>query len=124
MSDPFATATDGLRVKEHVGELWLIWPQAYVEKIPTSLGERDAIDADVVRLDGPEVAEPEGGTCRFFQGRLIGALRPYVGKNKPVLGRIGQGEAKRGQNPPYILEQPTDDEKEIALKYLREIGAA
>ena len=66
-------------------------------------GEKDAVRVNFVVID-------EDGPDRFgvledglvFAGRLIGSLKPKVGKGM-VIGRLGQEPATKG-NPPWVLD--------------------
>jgi hypothetical protein len=115
-------SASGVKVTEFEGKLLLVTPTSYEEKIDTSFGEKDAVKANVVVLDekSPTSSEKHDGML-FFQGRLIGQTKPFVGKGL-VLGRLGKGEAKKGQNAPWQLEDPTDPDKDVARAYLTSVA--
>src|ERR1700675_4321869 len=92
---------DRVNIADLVGSLVLIWARDYRENITTPYGESDAIAADIHALDGAKGGEKFENTL-IFQRALIGSLRSAVG-GEPVLARIGQGTAKPGQSPPFIL---------------------
>lgn len=133
--DPFASASSFDRITDLEGRLLLITPLEYLTGLETEYDkDKDAVDADVVVLDGV----PDGGvetfdSMRIYQGPLIGALKraanfnaqhpvdPATGFPKMVLGRLGQGEAKKkGFNPPWLFLPPTDEDKAVARKYIAE----
>lgn len=81
----------------------------------TTFGPADAIRADIAVLDGDQAGDtyPE---CLVFPKVLAAQLRPKVGQK--VLGRVGQGSAKAGQSPPWLLSAATDADVEVARTYL------
>lgn len=117
MTDPFATpgSTSGVDYKALNGRLLLIMPTSLESDVKTSLGDKDAVRADIVVLDGPEAGEEYNDTL-VFPRVLIGQLRSRVGEK--VLGRLGQGQARPGQNAPWLLTEATDADKQTGLAYL------
>lgn len=117
MSNPFAApaASSGLDLKEVNGKLLLIEPMKLEEGVATSFGNKDAIRARVVILDGPDAGTEHEDTL-LFPGVLIGQLRPRIGQK--VLGRLGQGQAKPGQQPPWKLAEATDADQQIGMAWL------
>lgn len=121
-NDPFdAPGSGGVKITEYQGSLLLITPEEYVTEVPTSFGEKDAVRASIVVLDGPNLEgdKPEEfADCLIFQGVLIGQTKAKIGKGM-VLGRLGQRPAsKPGQNPAWALEDPTDEDKVKARAFL------
>lgn len=118
-TDPFNDpSAGGAKITDFEGKLLLITPTGYEEGISTDFGEKDAVRANVVVIDEKSPAESERhDDVLIFQGRLIGATKRFVGKGM-VIGRLGQGEAKKGQNPPWELATASDDEKMLARTYL------
>lgn len=126
-NDPFDTPSSGDRIQDLEENLLLITPTEYLTEISTSYGDKDAVDADVVDLtNGVEYS-----SMRIFPGGLIGTLKraakfngehpggdPRTGRPKMVLGRLSQGEAKKGQSPPWVLLPPSDGDKNVARDYL------
>lgn len=118
--DPFTSANSGAKVTDYDGNLLLLTPTEYIPVTPTKYGDTDAVDADMVVLDGPTGAE-NIGSVRVFQGKLIGALKPRIGKEQDmVLGRLGTEPNKKDPNgkPTWILRPPTDEDKQAAREYL------
>lgn len=123
-TDPFSgpASASGVKVTEFEGRLLLVTPTAYEEGIETQYGAKDAVRASVVVIDeeAPEKSEKHDDVL-MFQGRLIGQTKPFVGKGL-VLGRLGKGEAKKGQSAPWMLEDPTDDDKVKGREYLASVA--
>lgn len=119
-TDPFSgpASASGVKITDFEGDLLLITPTGYEEGISTSYGEKDAVRANVVVIDEADPAKSEEHRdVLMFQGRLIGQTKPFVGKGI-VLGRLGKGEAKKGQSAPWMLLDPTDDDKTKGRAYL------
>lgn len=123
--DEFDSAAPYVAIKDLVGELVLFTPTEYVEKVKTDFGEKDAVLTNLVVLTA------EGGPSEYedqmiYQGSLIGALKRKIPGNRKLLGVLAIGEAKKGQNAPYILTAPDDAQKQMARDFLagRTIEAA
>lgn len=115
--DEFDTAGAYVAVKDLLGELVLFTPSEYVEEVKTDFGDKDAVVTDLVVLTA------QGGPVEYqdvmiFQGSLIGALKRKIPGGRKLLGVIAKGEAKKGQNAPYILAAPDDAQKQVARDYL------
>lgn len=117
MTNPFATpaAASGLDLEALNGKLLLITPLKVEEGISTNFGLKDAVRADVVVLDGPDAGSENADTL-IFPLVLIGQLRSRIGQK--VLGRLGQGQAKPGQKPPWKLSEATPADQEIGMAWL------
>jgi hypothetical protein len=121
MTDPFTApgSANSSRVdyKELNGRLLLIEPHSLEIGVQTSVSTepKDAVRADVTVLDGP-VAGSAFPDALIFPRVLIGQLRSRLGQK--VLGRLGQGTAKGGQSPPWILSEATDADKKVGVAYL------
>jgi hypothetical protein len=116
--DNFSQPASGskFRPADYQGHLLLVWPTEYRSGIKTDYGESDAVAARVVVLDGEQGYE-EHDNVLFFQAALIGTLKPSVGNNKPVLGRLGRGTSKPGQSAPFILTPFTEEDAKSAREY-------
>jgi hypothetical protein len=117
MTDPFAAPappSDGIDWSAHNGQLLLI-NVGDSETVNTSFGEKEAVRADVVILDGPDAGTRHDDTL-VFPKLLVSQLKPRAGQK--VLGRLGQGQAKPGQKPPWILAEATPADKQIGVAYL------
>lgn len=142
-NDDFDTAGEYVAMKDLLGELVLFAPVEYVEEFPTDFGTKDAVITDLVVLT--QDGQPNYSDVMIFQGSLIGQLKrripvhggtvrnedgttrvvsPRAGKK--LLGVIAKGEAKKGQNAPYILLAPDDAQSQMARDYLagRTVDAA
>lgn len=108
---------DQVKIPELLGALVLIYVRELRTGITTPYGEKEAIACDLHVLDGPKAGEISDNAL-IFQGALIGALRGATGGD-PVLGRIGQGTAKNGQSPPYILLPFTDADAAVATAWIQ-----
>lgn len=111
------TVGDNFSAKENVGKLLLFIPKSYEAAVPTINGEKDAVKTDVIVFDGKDVTEfPD---TLIFQGFLISALKSKAkaGTGR-VLARLGQGEAKKGWNAPYILTEPSAEDKAVAVAWI------
>lgn len=116
-TDEFDSAGSYVAVKDLLGELVLFTPTEHVEEVQTDFGTKDAVMANLVVLTG------EGGPVEYddqmiFQGSLIGQLKRKIPGNRKLLGVIARGEAKKGQNAPYVLTAPTDEQKQMARDFL------
>lgn len=121
-NDPFATPSNDmikLTDESRVGHLLLITPNTFHAQMATTNGNADAIDLDFIDLGLPgKKSDPiryEG--VRVFSKVIVGSLRREVGR-KPVLGVLAQGEKKVGKNAPWILQTPTEPQKQIARDYI------
>lgn len=120
MTDPFNSPATGGRfsAENNNGKLLLITPTSYKEGIDTTFGKKDAVEATVVIINETAVGDSEKiEDALLFGGVLIGQTKSFIGKGL-VLGRLGQGTAKKGQKPPWVLADPTDAEKDVARAYL------
>lgn len=121
--DMFDSPASGVKITTFEGELLLVAPKEFKEGVLTSFGPADYVEADVTVLDGQHKGEHHGAV-RMFQKQLIGQLRPKVGTGRMVLGRLGRGEAKAGQSAPWVLKDPTEDDKNKARQHLDAAKAA
>ena len=120
MTDQFNAPAAGGRfsAKDHKGKLLIVTPLGYKEDISTTFGIKDAVEANVTIVDetNPGNSEDIEGAL-LFGGVLIGQTKAFIGKGL-VLGRLEQGMAKPGQQPPWRLADPTDADKAKASAYL------
>jgi hypothetical protein len=94
------------------GSLLVIWPTALEEDVPTTYGDADAIRANILVVDGEHAGEYIDDAL-IFPRVLVSSLRSKVGRQ--VLGRLGQGQAKPKQDPPWILQPFDDDDATAAI---------
>lgn len=117
-NEPGTGGGDQFDLKALNGSLLLFTVKEETQEIDTKFGPQTAIRADVAVLDGPNKGDVVADTL-VFPRVLKGQLRGSVGGK--VLGRLGQGENKKG-NPPWQLSAPTDADKETGRKYLAYIA--
>lgn len=117
MSEDFAApaSSSGIQFDKIKGSLLVIEPHALETGIPTSFGEKEAVRADVHVLDGDESGETYYDTL-IFPRVLITQTKSAIGKK--VLGRLGQGVAKSGQQPPWLLQEATAKDQAAAKTWL------
>jgi len=111
-----ATPT-GLNFKELNDSLLLVWAHRVEKDVSTVHGPKDAIGGDVHVLDGEHAGEVFRDTL-IFPAVLFGQLKSTVGSGDPTLGRLIQGVAKKSQSPPWLLDDPTEDDEKIAANYV------
>jgi hypothetical protein len=116
-NNPFSkpAAASGIQWEDHIGRLLLIEPIALETGINTNFGEKDAVRADITVVDAPDGPQ-EHTDALIFPSVLISQTRSLIGEK--VLGRLAQGVAKPGQKPPWRIEDATDDDVAIGVKYL------
>ena len=122
MADQFENpgTTTAINLEELKGRLLLIKPSRVEVGVSTVLGNKDATVADVFVLDGADPGQLLGEA--FIWPKVLQAqLRSTVSTGRYCLGRLGQGNAKPGQNPPWKLADPTEDDREKTRQYLAEL---
>lgn len=117
MNDQFDSPSTGVKITEFEGSLLLLTPTAEQKAINTMYGPADAIETRVMVLDGKDAGVEHQGVL-IFQKALQGQLRPKIGTGRMVLGRLGRGTAKPGQSAPWILTEPTEQDKTTARAHL------
>lgn len=96
---------------DHKGHLLLIQPLEKVEDIKTAnFGVKDATRANLWAITGKGEYE-EYLDILVFPGILQSTLRRPLQKKGIVVGRLEQGTATPGQQPPWVLS--TANEKEV-----------
>ena len=127
-NDPFdaPASSSGIQWDDLNGTLLLIEVKGHKTGITTAYGTVDAVEADVYALDGDLAGTPAGtfDDTLIFPKVLQGQLKSRIGGK--VLGRLGQGEKKPGQSPPWKLAEATEKDKAIGRQFLadREAVAA
>lgn len=84
---------------EHNGMLLLFFPTEFKSQVPTVNGATDAVGTKIVNLDNGVVLND----TMVFGSALVPQLKGAVAEQGMVLGRLGQGQAKGGNNPPWLL---------------------
>jgi hypothetical protein len=116
----FATpaASSGFTFEDHAGALLIVEPLSVEGDIQTTFGPKDAVRANITVVDGEHAGDVHNDTL-IFPRVLIGQLRSNIGEQ--VLGRLGQGNAKPGQKPPWRLDDPTPADLAAAEKYVESV---
>jgi len=122
MSDMFDSPSTGVKITEFDGQLLLMEPTAERKDIMTAFGSADAIESNLVVIDGKDAGSTHSGVL-VFQKALQGQLRPKIGTGRQVLGRLGRGVAKPGQSAPWVLTEPTEADKTATRAYLASLVA-
>ena len=99
-----------------LGALLLVEPHAFETGINTTLGPKDAVRADLSVIDGPKAGEVFRDTL-VFPRVLASQLKSRIGGK--VLGRLGQGVAKPGQNAPWQLTPATEADIASATAFVQ-----
>lgn len=118
--DPFSTppGISDFKITDFVEDLLLVKPTEYIEEMDTSIGDTDAVRADVVPLTGEHAGELLEDLLVFQMALKRALLKVMDGPNPFLLGRLGRGQAKKGKSAPYIFEQPYKEDVALARKYL------
>lgn len=114
-----AEGTGGIEWGDLNGCLLIIQPSEVVRGITTTFGHKDAVRADVTVVDGPKAGETYPDTL-VFPKVLQSQLTSRLGHN--VLGRLGQGEGKPGQKPPWKLQPGSSQDEQAAIAVLNAQG--
>lgn len=125
MSTPFRDpAPPGQKIEwaEYKGSLLLFKVTGAVRTVTTTIRnaktggyDKDALPVRIVVLDGPKAGEMIDNGL-IFPTILLSQVDGEVGSM--TLGRLNQGVAKPGQDPPWILDTATDADKQVAMQFL------
>lgn len=113
---------DGWNLTEEAeGRLVIFTPLREQQVETADFGTKPVIVADVVVLNEkkPEKGEPHAEVF-VWGGYLRGVLRGSIGTAR-VLGRLVRGTKKERGNFPWLLEDATDAETELARQYLASV---
>ena len=113
----------GIEWNDFTGKLFVVEPLEVEKGVKTIHGETDAVRANVYVLLGKDKTEEFEDTL-IFPRVLQSQVRRQIGSL--VVGRLDQGEAKRGQNPPWVFTEasPADLKKAGEFWSKRSIGSA
>jgi hypothetical protein len=115
----FATPSapgDGIKWADHKGALLLIEVTDFHPAMKTSFGEADAVEANVVVLDG-EGKGAKYDTALIFPKLLVSQTKNSKGQK--VLGRLAQGTAKPGQSAPWLLQEASAADVAMAEEWVK-----
>lgn len=123
MSDEFSgpSSADGIKWADYKGALLMFEVKGYEPSVNTVHGETSAVQANVVVLDGADADTVITDTL-VFPKVLQSQIKGHVGGK--VLGRLGQGDAKKGQSAPWKLADATEADKAIARAYIAKHATA
>lgn len=118
ISKPSSQQGSGFRPSDFVGAL-VVFIGCHLEpEVNTAYGKTSAARVDIaVPLDGEDAGEVFKDSL-IFGKVLVPSLTNADGDI--VVGRIAKGDAKPGQNAPYILEDPSKKEEKAVLEWLEE----
>jgi len=105
---PTQGSGDSVKVADLAGKLLIITPVEHKKEITTVHGVTDAVEVNIVDLDGDETHN----NILFFNIALKNALKDKIGQK--VLARIGQGTAKAGKSAPWVLIDATGNPDDLA----------
>lgn len=113
---------DGWNMTEEAeGRLIIFTPLREQQVETTDYGAKPVVVADVVVLNEKKPEKSEAHAEVFvWGGYLRGALRGSIGTAR-VLGRLVRGDKKERGNFPWLLQDATDAETEIARAYLASV---
>ena len=104
LDEPDDSGGARLYPKDIVNHLLLVWAIEYVEYSPTKFTKYD---------DNGEAGLLARKTW-WRQGRLIGVLKPRVGKPNPILVRMTKAGAAQGQSAPFEIVSMSADPASVA----------
>jgi hypothetical protein len=110
-----AEPSAGLEWGDLLGSLLIIDVHEVVRGVMTTFGPKDPVRADIRVVDGPHAGDEHLDTL-IFPVVLVSQTAPMVGKK--VLGRLGQGQGKPGQKPPWRLADATPEDAVKATEFL------
>jgi hypothetical protein len=111
-------AGGGIQLKDHVGALIVFVGTSLEANINTAFGPTNAARVQVVvPLDGPSAGEVYSD-CLVFGKVIVPSLTNS--DSDIVVGRLVMGAAKAGQNAPFMLEDPTEEEVKSVLAWLEQ----
>jgi hypothetical protein len=105
----------GVRWADYHHSLLLFDVKEVEEGVKTAYGEADAVRADLNVVDGAGKGDAVPDTL-VFPKVLAGQLRRRVGQQ--TYGRLGQGNAKPSQSPPWVLDDPSDADTALVEQWL------
>ena len=110
-----APGATGIPWEDFKGKLFVVEPLDFEKAVKTQYGESDAVRANVYVLLGKDKQEEFEDTL-IFPRVLQSQTRRQIGSY--VVGRLEQGEAKKGQNPPWVFAEATEADLKKAGDFL------
>lgn len=117
---PGASSSADIKPADLEGHLLVVEPLEYVENMPTSMGEKDAVRVTIHDISEQVTHED----VLWFPRVLVGSLKGRIGQK--VLAVLGKGTAKPGQSAPWVLIDATGqgDAVQAATAYITGLTAA
>lgn len=116
-ADPFGrpSGPGGAQIKDDLNQALLVRPSSFRSQMNTRLGPKDAVEADWIVLTGENQGAVRSSSL-VFNGPLVRDFKKALDTpgQKFIVGVLVLGEATPGQNPPYILAEPTDEVMDLA----------
>lgn len=111
-ADPFGrpSGPGGDRIKDDLNQALLVKPLLFKPQTPTVKGPKDAVEADWIVLTGENQGQVRSGSL-IFNGPLVRDLKKCLDTPGQmfIVGVLVMGEAKNGNNAPYIFAEPNDE---------------
>jgi hypothetical protein len=123
-NDPFVAPATGGTLKSLKGMLLLVFPTEIGKsksKFPTKDGSGmvDHVICKIVAIDhpdGPKVIH----RIKIMSGSMYGQIAPYVGTDRPALGRLGMDTFEMGDGWVLEAETLTDADLQSARDWMME----
>jgi hypothetical protein len=114
-------SSEGIQWADLKGSLLMFDVHEVIPEMDTQFGTSSAVRATVTVLDGEKAGEVVTDTL-VFPKVLQSQIKSRVGGK--VLGRLGQGEAKKGQSAPWKLSEATEADKTVARAHIAKVTEA
>lgn len=86
-----------------------------IESVETKYGMKEAARVSLTVFDGGKAEASHWDDNLVFGTVLVNQLKA-AGPNSKVLARLGKGESRGGNNPPWILIEPSAADLKLASK--------
>lgn len=106
----------GIDWKSLHGSLVMMWGTRVEKDVHTRHGVKDVVVGEVHVLDGEQAGQAFHDAW-IWPSVLQSELRPLIGTDEGVLGRVALGAATGGRSAPWILDKPTDEDREKGAKH-------
>lgn len=115
-------AGDGWNLTEEAeGRLLILTPLREIQVDTTDYGPKPVVVADVVVVNEKKPGKSEAhAEVYVWGGYLRGALRGFIGERR-VCARLVRGTKKERGNFPWLFEDATPKELELATEYLNSV---
>lgn len=124
--DPFSDPTgggSGDKMAQFLGMLMLVKPVEFIPEFKTTNGPADTVRVDLAILDGAQAGYISIG-CLVFQKALVRDLTSHMKSTVPyLLTRLVMGEARNGNNAPYLFQKATNADNILGRQFLAHLKA-